>query len=90
MPQSSRGPETPDPIWAKQIEEKEQSVPEIPHLFGSHSVMIEVAVILSGGSAALADFGSCLLLRQCVVGFWKNTSGQRIAALKAKLAIKAR
>ena len=55
--------------------------------------MIEVAVILSGVVRHWADFFIILvlLLSNAVVGFWEeHQAGNAIAALKAKLAIKAK
>ena len=55
--------------------------------------MIEVAVILSGVVRHWPDFFIILLLlvSNAVVGFWEESqAGNAIAALKAKLAIKAR
>lgn len=55
--------------------------------------MIEGAVILSGVVRHWADFFIILLLlvSNAVVGFWEERqAGNAIAALKAKLAIKAR
>ena len=55
--------------------------------------MIEVAVVLSAIARHWPDFGIilALLLANAVVGFWEeHQAGNAIAALKAKLAIKAR
>ena len=55
--------------------------------------MIEAAVILSAVARHWPDFGIILLLflANAVVGFWEeHQAGNAIAALKAKLAIKAR
>jgi H+-transporting ATPase len=55
--------------------------------------MIEAAVILSAVARHWPDFGIILplLLANAVVGFWEeHQAGNAIAALKAKLAVKAR
>jgi hypothetical protein len=54
--------------------------------------MIEAAVILSGWSGTgRTSSSSCAALANAVVGFWEeHQAGNAIAALKAKLAIKAR
>jgi H+-transporting ATPase len=55
--------------------------------------MIEAAVILSGVVQHWLDFGVILLLlcSNAVVGFWEeHQAGDAIAALRSKLAVKAR
>jgi len=54
--------------------------------------MIEAAVVLSAIAGIWPDFAIIflLLLANAVVGFWEeHQAGNAIAALKAKLAIKA-
>ncbi|QDT88781.1 plasma-membrane proton-efflux P-type ATPase [Gimesia algae] len=78
-----------------EITEKETSplLQFLSYFWGPIPWMIEVAVILSAVAQHWADFFIILilLLANAVVGFWEeHQAGNAIAALKAKLAIKAR
>ena len=65
----------------------------LSYFWGPIPWMIEAAVILSAVAQHWPDFGIILvlLLANAVVGFWEeHEAGNAIAALKARLAIKAR
>jgi len=65
----------------------------LSYFWGPIPWMIEVAVILSGVVRHWPDFFIILLLlvSNAVVGFWEeHEAGNAIAALKAKLSVKAR
>ncbi len=78
-----------------EIEEKRTNpfLKLLTYFWGPIPWMIEVAVILSGAVGHWADFFIILLLlvSNAVVGFWEERqAGNAIAALQAKLAIKAK
>ncbi len=76
------------------VEKKTNGVLEfLSYFWGPIPWMIEVAVILSVVARHWPDFGIILvlLLANALVGFWEeHQAGNAIAALKAKLAVKAR
>ena len=78
-----------------EIEEKKtnQLLKFLSYFWGPIPWMIEAAVILSAVARHWPDFGIILLLllANAMAGFWEeHQAGNAIAALKAKLAIKAR
>ena len=78
-----------------EIEEKKTNsfLKFLTYFWGPIPWMIEAAVVLSAVARHWPDFGIILvlLLANGVVGFWEEReAGNAIAALKAKLAVKAR
>lgn len=78
-----------------QIEEKEENqiLKFLSYFWGPIPWMIEIALILSGVVQHWPDFFIILILliSNALVGFWEeHAAGNAIAALKAKLALKAR
>ena len=84
-----------DQYGPNEIEEKKTNMflKFLSYFWGPIPWMIEVAVILSAVARHWPDFFIILvlLLANAVVGFWEEReAGNAIAALKAKLAVKAR
>lgn len=78
-----------------EIEEKKTNLflKFLTYFWGPIPWMIEAAVILSAVARHWPDFGIILvlLLANATIGFWEEReAGNAIAALKAKLAVKAR
>ena len=94
-PHASRGAKTPGPVWPQRNRGKEsQSDPEVPQLLlGPHSMDDRDCGDSLGRGRSTDPFlhYPVLLVANGVIGFWEERqAGNAIAALKAKLAIKAR
>ena len=84
-----------DQYGPNELEEKKENalLKFLSYFWGPIPWMIEIAVILSAAARHWPDFFIILvlLLANSVVGFWEeHQAGNAIAALKGKLAIKAR
>src|SRR5680860_656143 len=80
---------------SNEIEEKKTNMflKFLTYFWGPIPWMIEAAVILSAVARHWTDFGIILVLlvANATIGFWEEReAGNAIAALKAKLAVKAR
>ena len=94
-PQSSRAQKRLAQYGPNEIAEKKtnQFLKFLSYFWGPIPWMIEAAVILSAAVGHWLDFAVILLLlvSNAVVGFWEeHQAGDAIAALRARLAIKAK